>query len=210
MKKHTHGGSSDQLSLFPEPKQENPIAPEMDTVHQYFFIISPPDAIKSKVRSLKQKLNRAVGLSNYNLNSVPNISLMSFHTMYPVNDKFIQAVQELFSQINAFEVKLNGFEHFVHGSASDTIYAKLSDSEKITKLYQELHALLGLRVRSFVPHLTIARTVPRANFAKSFSIVKKQDFHEEFVCDHVTILERKLHHGVAGNYQVFKEIKLAA
>jgi 2'-5' RNA ligase len=210
MKKHTHGGSSDQLSLFPEPKAQTQAAPEMDTVHQYFFIISPPDAIKSKVRSLKQKLNRAVGLSDYNLNSTPSISLMSFHTMYPVNDKFIQAVQELFSQINAFEVKLEGFEHFVHGGASDTIYAKLSDSEKITKLYKELHALLGLRVRSYVPHLTIARTVPRANFAKSFSIVKKQDFHEEFICDHVTILERKLHHGIVGSYQVFKEIKLAA
>ena len=210
MKKHTHGGSSDQLSLFTEPKQDTSPVPEMDTVHQYFFIISPPDTIKSKVKSLKQKLNRAVGLSNYNLNSVPNISLMSFHTMYPVNDKFIQAVQELFSQVNAFEVKLDGFEHFVHGSASDTIYAKLSDSEKITRLYKELHNLLGLRVRSFVPHLTIARTVPRANFAKSFSIVKKQDFHEEFICDHVTILERKLHHGIVGNYQVFKEIKLAA
>ena len=212
MKKHTHGGSSDQLSLFPEPKQETQTATvaEPDTVHQYFFIISPPDAIKSKVRSLKQKLNRAVGLSNYNLHSVPNISLMSFHTMYPVNDKFVQAVQELFARVNAFEVKLDGFEHFVHGTASDTIYAKLSDSEKITRLYEELHALLGLRVRSYVPHLTIARTVPRANFAKSFSIVKKQDFQEEFICDHVTILERKLHHGIVGNYQVFKEIKLAA
>ena len=206
-----------QLSLFseprPEPKQElKPVevVPEPDTVHQYFFVISTPEPIKNKVISLKQKLNKAVGLSDYNLNSIPHISLMSFHTMQPVNERFIQAVQHLFSQIHSFEVKLNGFEHFVHGAASDTIYAKLSDSEKIKKLYEELHALLGLKVRQFVPHLTIARTIPRRNFKKSFSIVKKHDFREEFVCDHVTILERKLHHGIVGKYHVLKEIRLVA
>ncbi len=203
-----------QLSLFSEPKQEEPkpmvFAPEPDTVHQYFFVIPTPEPVKTKVKSLKQKLNKAVGLSDYNLNTVPNISLMSFHTMQPVNEKFIQAVQHLFSHIHSFEVKLNGFEHFVHGTASDTIYAKLNDSEKIRKLYEELHALLGLKVRSFTPHLTIARTIPRKSFRKSFSLVQKQDFHEEFICDHVTILERKLHHGIVGKYQVLTEIKLVA
>ncbi len=198
-----------QLSLFPDPVKETPESLP-DTVHQYFFIISPPDAVKSKVKSLKHKLNTAVGLSDHNLHSVPHISLMSFHTMWPVNDRFMQVVQQLFSEIHCFEVKLHGYEHFVHGSSSDTIYVKLSDSDKIKLMYQELHNLLGLRVRSFVPHLAIAQTIPRANFGKSFSIVKKHSFDEEFVCETVTLLERKLQHGVAGKYRVLKEIKLAA
>ncbi|MES2762609.1 MAG: 2'-5' RNA ligase family protein [Bacteroidota bacterium] len=194
-----------QLSLFPQAKQEIPV---LDTVHQYFFVISPPEAIKSKVRSLKQKLNRAVGLSDYNLHAVPGISLMSFHTMRPVNERFIQAVQQLFSNNHAFEVKLNGFEHFEHGNVSNTIYAKLHNSDQIVKLYQELHVLLGLRVRSFVPHLTIARTISRSRFEKSFSLVNKNNFDEKFVCNSVTILERKLEHGVVGKYSILKEIKL--
>ncbi len=209
-KHHPSASAKDpQLSLFPDPVKETP-EPLTDTVHQYFFIISPPDAVKSKVRSLKYKLNTAVGLSNYNMQSVPHISLMSFHTMWPVNDRFMGVIQQLFSSIRSFEVKLHGYEHFVHGSASDTIYVKLSDSDKIKLMYQELHTLLGLKVRSFVPHLAIAQTIPRANFGKSFSIVKKHSFDEEFVCEKVTLLERKLQHGVAGKYRVLKEIKLAA
>lgn len=202
---HSKPVAQTQLSLFSQAKQESPV---LDTVHQYFFIISPPEAIKSKVRSLKQKLNRAVGLSDYNLNSNGCISLMSFHTMRPVNEHFLQTVQQLFSNNRSFEVKLNGFEHFEHGAVSNTIYAKLHNSDQIVKIYQELHNLLGLRVRSFVPHLTIARTIPRSGFQKSISVLNKSIFDEKFVCNRVTILERKLQHGVVSKYSLLKEIKL--
>ncbi len=193
-----------QLSLFSEAKKEIPV---LDTVHQYFFIISPPNAIRSKVKLLKHKLHRSIGLSDYNLYSDPHISLMSFHTMQPVNERFIEAVQQLFSKNNTFDINLNGFDHFEHGLTSNTIYVKVEDSNKIYNLYQELHALLGLRVRSFVPHLTVAQTIPRSRFKKSFSLVKKHSVEETFTCNQVTILERKLQHGAVGQYQILKEIK---
>jgi 2'-5' RNA ligase len=194
-----------QLSLFPQTKTESPV---MDAVHQYFFVISPSEVIKTKVKLLKHQLHNAVGLSDYNLHSVPHISLMSFHTMRPVNERFIQAVQQLFSKNNIFEIKLNGFEHFAHGTSSNTIYAKIQDSEQMSNLYEELNLLLGFRVRSFIPHLTIARSIPRANFDKSFSFVKQYTFDEVFSCNQVTILERKLQHGVVSKFQVLKEMRL--
>lgn len=194
-----------QLSLFPEAKKETPA---MDAVHQYFFIIPLPDAVKNKVKLLKHQLNTAIGLSDYNLYSVPHISLLSFHTMRPVNERFIQAIQELFSRNNPFRVKLSGFAHFEHGLNSNTLYAKIEDSDQIKNLYYELNLLLGFRVRSFVPHLTIARSIPRANFEKSFTMAKQYSLEEEFNCDQVTILERKLQHGVVSKYQVLKEISL--
>jgi hypothetical protein len=52
--------SSSQLSLFSEVKKESPV---LDTVHQYFLIIAPPQEIKSKVKSLKYKLHKAVAFS---------------------------------------------------------------------------------------------------------------------------------------------------
>lgn len=194
-----------QLSLFPEVKKETPA---MDAVHQYFFIIPLPDEVKNKVKLLKHQLNTAVGLSDYNLYSVPHISLLSFHTMRPVNERFIQAIQELFSKNNPFRIKLSGFEHFEHGVSTNTLYAKIEDSDQIKNLYYELNLLLGFRVRSFIPHLTIARNIPRANFEKSFSMAKQYALDEGFNCDQVTILERKLQHGVVSKYQVLKEISL--
>lgn len=206
-KNHTSvNASASQLSLFSEAKKESPI---LDTVHQYFLIIAPPHEIKSKVKSLKYKLHKAVGLSDYNLHSVPHISLMSFHTMRPVNERFFNALQQLFSKNNAFDVDLNGFDYFEHGSESNTIYVKIENSYQIVKVYHELHRLLGLSVREFVPHLTVARTMSRTRFNKSYEMMKQHSFSEKFQCNQVTILERKLQHGVVSNYRVIKEIEFS-
>lgn len=202
---HLHQAGNSQLTLFPEAKQENQ---SLETLYQYFFIITPPDVVKSKVKLLRHKLNTSVALSNYNLHSIPHISLMSFHTTRPVNDKFIQAVQQLFSENRSFQVKLSGFDAFHHGTASNSIYMNIQGSEQIKRLYCELSQLLGFRIRSFVPHLTIARTVARSSFEKSLSIVNQNSFEAEFACRQVTILERKLQNGMVGDYQTLKEIYL--
>lgn len=204
IRNHNSSAQQAQLSLFSEAKKESHV---LDTVHQYFFIISPPEAIKSKVKSLKYKLHKAVGLSDYNLYSVPHISLMSFHTMRPVNERFFAALQQLFSDNNTFDVDLNGFEYFEHGEESNTIYVKIENSNQIVKVYNELHRLLGLSVRSFVPHLTVARTMSRVRFNKSYEMIKQHSFTEKFSCNHVTILERKLQHGVVSNYRILREIE---
>lgn len=197
---------NNQLSLFSEAKKEHQ-QPVLDTVHQYFLMISPPDEIKSKVKSLKYKLHKAVGLSDYNLHSVPHISLMSFHTMQPVNERFFNALQQLFSKNNSFEIGLNGFDYFEHGDAANTIYLKIENSFQIVMVYHELHKLLGLRVREFVPHLPVAKTMSRTLFNKSYDMIKQHFFSEKFRCNQVTILERKLQHGVVSNYKVIKEIE---
>lgn len=204
---NSHQAGNSQLTLFPETKQENQ---NLETLYQYFFIIPLPEVVKSKVKLLKHKVNSVVGLSNYNRQAIPHISLMSFHTTRPVNEKFIQAVQQLFAQNHSFQVKLSGFDAFHHGTASNTIYMNIQGSEQIKKLYCELSHLLGFRIRSFIPHLTIASTVSRSNFEKSLSLVKLHSFEEEFTCRQVTILERKLHNGMVGEYHALKRIQLQA
>ena len=76
-------------------------------------------------------------------------------------------------------------------------------------MYHELHRLLGLSVREFVPHLTVARTMSRMRFNKSYEMIKQHSFSEKFNCNQVTILERKLQHGVVSNYRILKEIEFS-
>ncbi len=204
---HAAYAQNNQLSLFSEVKKNEDQQPVLDTVYQYFLIISPPNEVKSKVKSLKYKIHKAVGLSDYNLQSVPHISLMSFHTMKPVNERFFYALQQLFAKNNSFEIDLNGFDYFEHGEAANTIYVKIENSFQIVRVYHELHRLLGLSVREFVPHLTVARTMSRTRFSKSYEMIKQHSFSEKFTCNQVTILERKLQHGVVSNYRVIKEIE---
>lgn len=202
---HLNPTGNSQLSLFPEAKKEQP---SLETLHQYFFIISPPDVVKSKIKLLRHQINDVVSLSNHNLYSIPHISLMSFHTTRPVNEKFMEAVQCLFSQNRSFQIRLNDFDTFDHGTASNTFYIKIEGSQQITKLYCELNQLLGFRVRSFVPHLTVARTIPRIHFDKSTAVLKQFSIDEKFTCNEVTILERKLQNGMVSDYQVIKKINL--
>src|ERR1700741_2397459 len=127
--------SESQLSLFPEAKNENVAA---EALYQYLLVISPPEHLKAKVRSLKHKLNDAIGLSNYNMHSVPHISIISFHTLRPVNERFIEAVQNIFLKHDDLSVRLNGFSHFSHASGSNTIYVDIQNSEPIASIHSEL------------------------------------------------------------------------
>lgn len=195
----------EQLSLFPEPKQENT---SLDALYQYFLVIAPPDDIKDKVRGLKHKLHDVSELSDYNLFSVPHISLINFHTIRPVNERFIEAVQNVFVRNQAFEVELNGYDFFLHGNSSYTIYVKIKDTEPIMNLHNELSMLLGLPIRSFTPHLTVARTISRLSFEKGYSTVTKNVFDEQFICNSVTILERKIQNGVVSDYRLLKEVDI--
>jgi 2'-5' RNA ligase len=194
-----------QLSLFPSVNAE---APQLNTVYQYFFVISPPLSIKQNVKSYKHTLDKKVGLSDYNLHAIPNISLMSFHTMKPVNQNFIQAVSNLFANIQKFEIETNGFDCFTHHNSSGTIYAKIEDSGMLTGIYEGLHKLLGLKVRDYTPHLTVARTIPKENFNKAFALLKDKKFKKKFICENITILQRKMEYGSVSNCSVLTQINL--
>lgn len=195
----------EQLSLFPESKKENT---SLDALYQYFLVIAPPDDIKNKVRGLKHKLHDVSELSDYNLFSVPHISLINFHTIRPVNERFIEAVQNVFLRNRTFEVELSGYDFFLHGNTSYTIYVKIKDTDPITNLHNELSMLLGLPIHSFTPHLAVARTISRLSFEKGYSTVAKNTIDEKFICNNVTILERKIQNGVVSDYKVLKEVKL--
>ncbi len=206
---HTPNAALPQLSLFPEVK-ETQANDNNDVLFEYFFIIAPPETTKHKIKSLKQTLHKAVPLNTYNLNNVSPVSIMSFNSFSPVNSHFIDVMTDLFSKMPGFNLAFNGFDQFTHGTVSNTIYAKLKDATALTLIYNKLHALLGLKPRAFTPHLTIARTIPRTNYNKSIKVISKQPFQEEFTCDKVTILERKIYHGLVSKYRVLTDIKLMA
>lgn len=202
-----HQVKAPQLSLFPEVKKEVPVT-DTSVLYEYFFMIAPPECTKHKIKTLKQSIHKAARLSAYNLITVSPVSIMSFNSFSPVNEHFLNVVNDFIKRIASFKMTFDGFDNFAHGAVSNTIYVKLTDHSKITVLYKELHHLLGLKQRAFTPHLTIARTIPRANFNKSFTAIKKQHFKEEFMCEEITLLERKIHHGVVSKYKILKEMKL--
>lgn len=195
-----------QLSLFPEEKKEQ-VIPEV--LHQYLFLISPPERIKTKVKDVKHLLHQSFGLSKNNLHSIPHISLLSFHSARPVNEHFLSVVRQIFSKTPAFPICMKGYSSFHHQSGADTLYVKIDNSGHLSAMYKELTNLLGFPAKLFVPHLTVARTISHADFEKACELVNEQLIQDEFLCSQVSILERKFQNGVVTNYRVISNINLS-
>lgn len=193
-----------QLSLFPAEKKEQ-VIPEV--LHQYLFLISPPESIKSKVKSLKHVLHQSFGLSKNNLHSIPHISLLSFHSARPVNDHFLSVVRQVFSKTSAFQINLKGYGAF-HHSGSTTLYVNVNDSSHLSMMYKDLTGILGFPAKSFVPHLTVARTISNSDFETANVLVNKHLLEDEFTCSQISILERKFQNGIVSNYKVISNINL--
>lgn len=197
-----------QLSLFPASNTSTQESNQLNTVYQYFFVINLPPTLSQSIKQLKLRLNKLIGLSDYNVFATPNITLMSFHTMRPVNQNFITAVQQLLDRNSNFEIQIDGFAHFEHGNVSNTLYAHVHKTDSLNQLYHDLHQLLGLKVRTFIPHLTIARTIPRHKFDKIASLFKNRSIKDQFNCYQISVLQRTIEYGTASKFSVLKEFDL--
>ena len=202
-----------QMSLFPEVKQEitrsaKEVRHSPEVFYQYLLLISPPSTIKQKVKGMKITLNRTIGLSNENLHSIAHISLVSFHSSVPMSEHTLIAMQQVFSQSASFNIRINDFDSFEHANSSKTIYAKVEGEEPIRKIQGQLCELFNLPLRSFVPHVSVARSIDPASADKGLRIVKNVGLKDQFLCNKITVLERKLQNGTFSNYKVYHEIKL--
>jgi len=194
-----------QLSLFLDEEEYKPV--EIDTVYQYLVVLSPPDENKDKVRRLKYYLNTLSYLGSYNLFSVPHITLAKLQSVHRLHDPFGKALQKTFLGHGKLSIRLNGFNHFSHGSNQRTLYLQIEEGQKIEAIYQQLNTFLGIPLKTFVPHLTIAKTISTTHFEELLPVLPA-GYQDEFICDHLLVLERKIKNQKVSHYKPFKKIRL--
>jgi 2'-5' RNA ligase len=195
----------EQLSLFLK-EEYKPI--EIDTVYQYLAVLSPPDESKDKVRRLKYQLNNLAYLGSYNLFSIPHITLAKLQSVHRASDRFGKGLQKEFKEYGKLLIRLNGFNFFSHGNDSKTIYLQIEDTHKIEAIYTQLNTALGIPLKKYVPHLTIAKTISNSQFDDLFPVLPESGFEDSFTCDHILVLERTIRNGKVSHYKPFKKIKL--
>lgn len=196
---------ADQLALFAE-EEYKPV--EIDTVYQYLVVLSPPGDSMEKVKRLKYQLNNLTYLGSYNLFSIPHITLAKLQSVHRLHDKFGKALQKEFAGHGELEVSLSGYNYFAHGDNQRTLYLQIEEPEKIEAIYRQLNTSLGIPLRDYVPHLTVAKTISTTHFDELFPALPQMPFADAFTCKHILVLERTIRNQKVSHYKPFKKIKL--
>lgn len=183
-----------QLSLFGFESElkivssfdRNPIV-----AYEYFLLISPSASIKQEVKALKNKLNEKIGMSNENVNSVPHISLLLLRENSNLDTFITEKVKHAAASFDGFNILINGAHKFEHPYTADLVLKV--ESDEINKLQTSLCHAFNLRApKSFVPHITIGRGIPKNKFEKIGTDFSDFDLREDFLCSSVTVLKRKV------------------
>ncbi len=194
-----------QLSLFSiEPDLEK----RQDNKYQYLIVVSPSDEIKEKVLELKKKLNVLVPISNFNLRSTPHISIIGFSMKEQLKDDFWNKFQLHFSKVPRFVVSLNGFENFLHGQISNTLFIKIEDAKPFVMLHKISTQFFKINERNYLPQLTVARVLPRESLPIINSFIGEEGFKGKFKCTNITVLERTVEGKTTSAYKVRRQIEL--
>jgi 2'-5' RNA ligase len=196
-----------QLSLFnsePEPALEK----KKENKYQYLIVISPSDEIKEKVLELKKKLNVLVPISSFNLRSTPHISIIGFSMKEPLKQDFWNKFQLFFSKVPRFVVSLNGFENFLHGQISNTLYIKIEDVKPFVMLHKSITQFFKINERNYKPQLTVARVLPRESLPIIKNFIEEEQFKGKFKCTNITVLERTVEGKTTSAYKVCRQIEL--
>ncbi len=194
-----------QLSLF---EIETPSEPKKESKFQYLIVVSPSEEIKQKVLEMKQKLNGLVPINAYNLRSTPHISITGFSMSERLDNNYWDKFQLLFSKVPRFAVSFNGFENFMHGQISNTLYIKIEDPKPFVELHKKITELFRFNERNYEPHLTVARTLPRESLQKVKTFIEENEFKAKFKCTNLTILERSVDGKSTSAYKVCRQIQL--
>ncbi|MBL7889808.1 MAG: 2'-5' RNA ligase family protein [Bacteroidia bacterium] len=194
-----------QLSLF---ENEIPLEQKKESKFQYLIVVSPSDEIKQKVLDMKQTLNGLVSINAYNLRSTPHISITGFAMVERLDDNYWDKFQLLFSKIPRFVVSLNGFENFMHGQISNTLYIKIEDHKPFVSLHKMITQFFRINERNYEPYLTLARTLPREALPKINQFIEQHEFKAKFKCTTLTILERSVEGKTTSAYKVCRQIQL--
>lgn len=158
--------------------------------YEYFFIISPDNKTKIKVKFLKERLNKTINLSSDNLFSKAHISLFKLRSKNNIDNYIINEVNEALQKKRRFKIKIQGQGILDHGNVSKSLVLHLENLESIKEINKILLASFNIPHHKISPHITIARAIPIQDFIKIAPTIDEYNYEGEFICKSIKILKR--------------------
>jgi len=156
----------------------------------YLMIISPPPDLKKEISRYKRASVNLIGHFE-GMHSTAHITITHQMRCKPfLAQPAIQQMEKRLSTIPPIELCLNGFSFFNHGQTAKTIYAVVERTAQTENWFKLLRIQMGIKVKNFVPHVTIARNIPVTSFNKLWPNFEHRKFNETFTAGGLTILHR--------------------
>ncbi|MGF7080633.1 2'-5' RNA ligase family protein [Mucilaginibacter sp. UYCu711] len=156
----------------------------------FLMLLSPSDKVKAVVHN--HKFYAADVIGNYeSMHSTAHISIKMLHQQKTfLTEPGILAFRKRLCLIPPVTLTINGFDYFNHGDEFKTIYARISSSPETSHWFKMLKH--HLHVKEFmVPHITICRNIPVADFDKLWPHFKALEWKETFTVNALTVLQRE-------------------
>ncbi|PTQ93591.1 2'-5' RNA ligase superfamily protein [Mucilaginibacter yixingensis] len=176
----------------------------MTSYTDYLMIISPPAEIKAEIDRYKRASARKIGEFN-SLHSKAHISINSQTRCKPFHAQpAIRSMAGPLGMLPPVKLKINGFKHFMSGDKY-TIFAALADDERTNNWFKLLRQQMRITTKSFIPHITVVRSIPGDAFNYLWPFFKDLPFEAEFMADRLTVLERETYI-LQSNWHIFTEL----
>lgn len=160
----------------------------------YLVVISPPQSVKKEIARIKKDLNSIQNIGERNLHSIAHITLTEKLTD---DESFPFMIKELLTDKASFEININGWDYFDHGS-SITVYLKVQYPDPVIEL------MSAVKARSKTPHLTLVKKIPHTTFEKLIPHLGRLDYSRNWICTEVNVLKKKMSEKHLGFRESFK------
>ena len=163
----------------------NPFAKHVS--QDYLLVITPSEEVVSEVRKFKDFAKKLIGYY-HSFNSKAHITVNHYYDGNALLfDERVPIYRSMASQIDAFDVRICGFDFFEH-NGNYTIYAKVELSQSITATFSKFKKVFGADV-PHTPHITIARSLSYNQYKLLWYYFKKQNFECSFYADEIVVLK---------------------
>jgi 2'-5' RNA ligase len=177
----------------------------MNGYSDYLFLLSPPENIRHEVARYKKASVKYIGDFG-SMNSPAHITINQLDRQKPfmVDTAFERAESTLWAMPPVL-LHMEGFKYFEHLHSKNTIYAYIRSTPAMEAWFALLRKNLNIK-KAVVPHITVVRNIPEADFKKLWPNFKNKKLQEPFWISELKILQREAFGTVTGKWQPYKTI----
>lgn len=178
----------------------------MTSYKDYFFLLPPGEHIITSVKYCKLLVQSMI--NDYpGCQSKAHISIKQYPRQKPyMIDSVVDQMEAKLKTMPCITLKTDDFRFFEHPNNIITLYTAIKPTFKADNWLNELRANLNISAGQFVPHITVAKTIPVDNFYKVWPRFYNRKFQDEFLVDRLFILEKETLNAHA-KWKVYREIR---
>jgi 2'-5' RNA ligase len=156
----------------------------------YLFLLSPPEPVKELISKYKKASVKHIG--NFkSMDSPAHISVMHYERQKPYfADHTLTQLQQSLNVMPRVLLHVDGFKYFTHLRNQYTIYAHIRITPAVDAWFTLLRKNLGNK-KMLVPHITVVRNVPEADFNTLWPHFRHKKVVEPFWIKELKIVKRE-------------------